>query len=61
MKHNIPQNAEKGACRKCGETVFLVETRPGRRTPVDPDGYPHFARCAANAYEPNGIEEATHA
>lgn len=51
MKHTIPQNAEKSACRNCGETVFLIEPRPGHVIPVDPDGYPHFTRCAANAYE----------
>ena len=61
MKHAIPQDAEKSACRKCGETVFLITIRPGHRVPVDPDGYPHFTRCAMNTYEPGEIKETANA
>jgi hypothetical protein len=59
MKHAIPQDAAKSACKHCGETVFLVETRPGKLLPLDPDGYPHFSTCQG-AIQPTKLQEVPH-
>lgn len=32
-------------CRSCGAPIRWTVTATGRRTPVDPDGQPHWATC----------------
>lgn len=34
-----------GSCRSCGATVRWVETKAGKKMPVDADGTSHFATC----------------
>ena len=36
---------EQGTCRSCGAAIRWVETRTGKRMPMDPDGTTHFATC----------------
>lgn len=34
-----------GTCRGCGKPVAWCMTRLNRRSPLDPDGTPHWATC----------------
>jgi hypothetical protein len=43
---NPPAEGEQpGACRSCGAPVMWVETKRGKRAPLNPDGTSHFATC----------------
>jgi len=45
LTFDIPEDAQPSKCRGCGETVYWIITRNGKRMPVDPDGTSHFATC----------------
>jgi len=41
----IPPSTPQRACRSCTRPIYWIETRTGKRMPVDPDGTSHFATC----------------
>jgi hypothetical protein len=52
----IPAGTRSSKCRDCGQDVFWVETRNGKKMPLDPSGDSHFATCPAKAKLPAGWE-----
>lgn len=43
---NPPAPGERpAACRSCGAAIMWVETKRGKRAPINPDGTSHFASC----------------
>jgi hypothetical protein len=43
---NPPAEGEQIAtCRSCGAEVLWVETKRGKRAPLNADGTSHFANC----------------
>jgi hypothetical protein len=45
---DIPPNADRGACRSCGEPIAWVITKSGKKMPVElATKESHFARCPA--------------
>lgn len=45
VRFAIPDGALMEKCRGCGEGIFWIVTKNGRRMPVNPDGVSHFATC----------------
>lgn len=45
FRFDIPPGAEPKSCMSCGARIFWVETRSGKRAPVNPDGLSHFSTC----------------
>lgn len=44
----IPDTADRGACRSCGEAIGWVLTKSGKKMPVEiATKESHFARCPA--------------
>ena len=44
----IPENADRGACRSCGKAIAWVITAKGKKMPVELDTKEsHFAHCPA--------------
>lgn len=45
---DIPADADRGACRSCGEPIAWILTAKGKKMPVElATKESHFARCPA--------------
>ena len=49
VRFDIPADAPARSCLSCGKRIYWVETKAGKRMPVDPDGISHFATCTASS------------
>ncbi len=36
---------QAGTCRGCGDPIYWVITKNGKKSPLDADGESHFATC----------------
>lgn len=47
IQYEIPPGTREVVCKgeKCLRGIFWIETKNGKRMPVDPDGTPHWATC----------------
>ena len=41
----LPEDPRPSKCRSCGATIFWVETKNGKKMPINADGVSHFATC----------------
>jgi hypothetical protein len=45
LRFPIPPSAVQKACRSCTAPIYWIDTKAGKRMPVNPDGSSHFATC----------------
>jgi len=46
FQYEMPEDAPKAKCKKCGETMFWIKTRQGKNKPMDADGFDHRDSCS---------------
>lgn len=49
IRFDIPAGTAPKSCLGCGARVYFIETKSGKRMPVDEDGTSHFATCSASS------------
>ena len=47
FQYEMPEDAPQAKCKKCGETMYWIQTRQGKNKPMDADGFDHRDSCSA--------------
>jgi len=48
FQYEMPKDAPPAKCKKCGETMYWIQTRQGKNKPMDADGFDHRDSCSEN-------------